>query len=239
MEIKIISLNMCHGNIGNDNIDVKKQADVIKKYNPDIVFLQEVDIYTDRCGNINEYAIFKEELQFKYGAVGSNIKFLNGWYGNAILSKFEILDSINYIKSNLKENKGLLFAKIKIDNKELDLFNTHLPVLETDRIDFVNEIIYKNIKNSNNCILGGDMNFGMIPKGNHIYDYDIKDKYIELEKLKEVISYIEFNELTHPVINPKIGIDKFLYKGNINIKSIRKLDENISDHFPVELVIEV
>ena len=54
MLVKIITFNVAHGR-GMDNIiDIERQANLIKEYKPDIIFLQEVDMYTKRAGEVNQ-----------------------------------------------------------------------------------------------------------------------------------------------------------------------------------------
>ena len=54
MILKIITFNVAHGKGIDGIVDLQRQAEVIKKYNPDIVFLQEVDMYTKRAGDRNQ-----------------------------------------------------------------------------------------------------------------------------------------------------------------------------------------
>ena len=59
MLVKIITFNVAHGR-GMDNIiDIERQANLIKEYKPDIIFLQEVDMYTKRAGEVNQIREFK------------------------------------------------------------------------------------------------------------------------------------------------------------------------------------
>ena len=46
MILKAITFNMCHGEGLDGSIDVRKQATFLKKFKPDIIFLQEIDLYT-------------------------------------------------------------------------------------------------------------------------------------------------------------------------------------------------
>ena len=46
MILKIITFNVAHGKGLDGIIDIERQAEFLKQYNPDIVFLQEIDMYT-------------------------------------------------------------------------------------------------------------------------------------------------------------------------------------------------
>ena len=54
MILKIITFNVAHGRGMDGKVDLQRQAEVIKEYKPDIVFLQEVDMYTKRAGDMKQ-----------------------------------------------------------------------------------------------------------------------------------------------------------------------------------------
>lgn len=243
MEIRIISFNMRHGEIIDGVIDVERQAEIIKKYDPNIVCLQEVDLFTNRVNQMDELKVFKEITNLKYSSYGSNITFKDGWYGNAILSEFPIRSTENYMSSICsKETKGVLHSKIRIGSRMIDIFNTHFPVIPEERIKFSEEIIYlmDRIETPENAVLLGDFNLGLIPQeGKHNYIIEQKENYPEYENLLKCFDKVDFNELTYEVGNPIGSIDKVMYKGNLKFISIEKLDEEISDHYPIMVKFEI
>ena len=243
MEVRIISLNMRHGEIIDGVIDVEKQAEIIKKYDPNIVCLQEVDLFTNRVNQIDELKIFKDITNLKYSSYGSNITFKDGWYGNAILSEFPIRSTENYMSSICsKETKGVLHSKIRIGSRMIDIFNTHFPVIPEERLKFSEEIIYlmDRIETPENAVLIGDFNLGIVPlAGNHKYKIVPSENYPEYENLLKCFNKIDFDELTYEVGNPIGSIDKVMYSGNLKLISIEKLNEEISDHYPIMVKFEI
>ena len=235
MNLRVITLNTRHGEIEDGVIDGIKQASEIKKYEPDIVLLQEVDMYTDRVNQIDQLQIFRNVIGLNYTTFGSNIDLANGGYGNAILSKYPILKSENYINTKfIKENRGILYIEIIINGMKIELIDTHFPTREDERLIFAKQInrIIKN-KNSIDVIIGGDFNLGLEPIKPHQYKVNIKNKFEELEELKKVFKDAEFEEKTYPTENVEGQLDKIMYKGSLILKSIRRLDDKISDHYPV------
>ena len=243
MEIRIISLNMRHGEIIDGVIDVEKQAEIIKKYDPNILCLQEVDLFTNRVNQSDELRIFKEITNLKYSSYGSNITFKDGWYGNAILSEFPIRSTENYMSSICsKETKGVLHSKIEIGSRIIDIFNTHFPVIPEERMKFSEEIIYllDRIEKPENAVLMGDFNLGLIPlTGKHQYKIEKKERYPEYDNLLKCFNSVDFNELTYEVGNPVGSLDKVMYKGKLKFISIEKLNEQISDHYPILVKFEI
>ena len=235
MNLRVITLNTRHGEVEKGIIDGIKQASEIKKYNPDIILLQEVDMYTDRVSQIDELQIFKNVTGLEYTTFGSNIDFENGGYGNAILSKYPILKSENYINTKfIKENRGFLYVEISINGKKIEIFNTHFPVRENERLEFAKHInrIVEN-KKSTEMIIGGDFNLGLAPIAKHVYEVHNKEKYDELEELKKNFKDASFKENTYPVESTEGQLDKIMYKGSLTLKEVKRLDDKISDHYPV------
>ena len=88
MLVKIITFNVAHGR-GMDNIiDIERQANLIKEYKPDIIFLQEVDMYTKRAGEVNQIREFAKKVGMYYCSMESNITLEDGYYGDGIISRF-------------------------------------------------------------------------------------------------------------------------------------------------------
>ena len=54
IQLKTITFNMCHGEGLDGIIDVERQAKFLKKYKPDILFIQEIDMYTQRVYSENQ-----------------------------------------------------------------------------------------------------------------------------------------------------------------------------------------
>lgn len=244
MIYKVITFNMCHGDNYNGIIDVINQSNVIKKYDVDLIMLQEVDICTKRSNYKNQLEEFKNNVGLKYSVFGCNIPFEEGWYGNAILSRYPIISSENYLSSFKKysnETKGMIYAKINLNEKDINIFNIHLPVFEKERI-FFTEWLVKMFKRNNitsDVILGGDFNLGKIPLGNHRYDVKKVNNYEEFDNIKKIVKDPNFNTNTWPTDCPIADIDKILYNGDIKLINIKRLDEKVSDHYPVYVEFEI
>lgn len=122
MILKAITFNMCHGEGLDGKIDVRRQAMLLKKYKPDVIFLQEIDMYTKRAYNRNQIYTFSKYSQLLYIAMGINIKYRNGFYGDGILSRFPIEYSANYLSpliSSEHEQRGFLCNKVSFRNNKI------------------------------------------------------------------------------------------------------------------------
>ena len=96
------------------------------------------------------------------------------------------------------------------------------------------------IETPENAVLIGDFNLGIVPlAGNHKYKIVPSENYPEYENLLKCFNKIDFDELTYEVGNPIGSIDKVMYSGNLKLISIEKLNEEISDHYPIMVKFEI
>ena len=219
-------------------IDVKRQALLIKKYDPDIVFLQEIDMYTNRASRKNQLYIFSKYADLDYRAMGTNIKYKNGFYGDGILSKFPIQYSVNYLSplTNLThEQRGILCNKIPFGNTKINVFSLHMSTYEDERILTSKELLRITSKLDKNepVIIGGDFNVGVKKIGPHKYIHEPKEKYEEYEILKEKFKSIENKEITWVSPEGNGCIDSFFYSKHLKLIKYEVIDTKISDHYPI------
>ena len=91
-QIRILSYNIHHGAGVDGKLDLERIAKVISSVSPGIVSLQEVDRKTERTGGVDQ----AEELGRLTGMkvlFGASMPYQGGEYGNAVLTKFKVLDS--------------------------------------------------------------------------------------------------------------------------------------------------
>lgn len=169
MKIRILSYNIHKGfTIGNTDFILEQIRNAMREVNADVLFLQEVlgDHNDDRC----RIPDWETAIQFEYladtvwphFAYGKNAIYSEGHHGNAILSKFPIVDWSNkLISTNRFEQRGLLKARVQIPQleKEIILANTHLDLTQNGRNQQAGMII-DSLKQEENTpwVLLGDFN---------------------------------------------------------------------------------
>ena len=159
--------------------NLKGLTQKINEINPDIVFLQEVDIDSKRSAYVNQIQNIINNTNLQYGVFASQWKCSyvpsNGIgkinSGNVILSKWKINNAKRvalplignqskfYQHFYLKRN--VLVADIFENQEKLTLLNTHLSAYSKDdtqknQLDIVHNLIEEYDKNSQNFILAGD-----------------------------------------------------------------------------------
>lgn len=124
--------------IGLDGkLDLERTATVIKESGADIIGLNEVDFRTTRSGLINQAKYLAEALEMNY-AYGASISNYIGSYGNALLSRYPIVDVENFILPALEasggEKRSLLKARLELSrDKSIIILLTHLSLNREER----------------------------------------------------------------------------------------------------------
>lgn len=135
---------------------------------PDIVFLQEV--IGEHEDTRHQLSDWNNNAQFEYladqlwdhFAYGKNAVYQAGHHGNAILSKYPIIDYSNHdISTNRYERRGVLHATVEnpLDHQIMNLFCTHFDLREKGRKVQVAKLIDLIEPYSNTpIVVAGDFN---------------------------------------------------------------------------------
>lgn len=244
MILKAITFNMCHGEGLDGSIDVRRQATFLKHFKPDIIFLQEIDLYTKRAYNKNQIYTFSKYTGLQYRAMGTNIKYNHGFYGDGILSRFPIEYSANYLSPIISpehEQRGFLCIKVGMGTIKLNLFSVHLSVFKEERILSSKELlrITSNISKSEGIIIAGDFNVGISKIGKHKYTFEEEDSYEEYEILKKRFQHLSNTAPTWFSNEGNGCIDSSFYSNSLKLSKFETIPTNISDHYPIYMEFEV
>ncbi len=177
-------------------------ASKINQYNPDILFMQEVDMDSKRSAMVNQvqwildntalnYAVYAS--QWKADFVPSNgIGRINS--GNCIASKWELSKAVRIGLPLMEEQsaivryfylkRNILHAKMTYGNKDINLITTHLSAYSHDgtkkkQVDILYNLIDSLDRTHEQFILGGD--FNCLPPGSEKLN-NFPDAVCEAEK---------------------------------------------------------
>lgn len=162
--IVVMSYNIHHANPPSrgDEIDIDTIAGVIRRYDPDIVALQEVDVNTGRSKMDQARLLAEKTGMHVYFAKA--IDHDGGDYGVAILSKMPLKNARTHPLPTAAGSGGeprvLATADIVAGGRPLTIACTHLDAQrgDTNRImqmQAINDILRQN---ENPVIIGGDFN---------------------------------------------------------------------------------
>lgn len=137
MNLRVATYNIRHG-LGNDpgdpslfgEYDLERVAEVIRRTDPDVVGLQEIDRLLERSRFQDQPALLGGMLGME-SCFGGNVLFDPGEYGVAILSRFPISSFTNNALPTMEgwETRGFLEAAIDVHGYgRILVLNTHLQV---------------------------------------------------------------------------------------------------------------
>lgn len=212
--LKIISYNIHSGKNLYMLPQLNKVIGFLKNQRPHIIGIQEINENYLRGHQVSKVKnILKMNHHF-----GPNVKIGGGHYGVGSFTPFEILEKTLSPLPSEKEQRGLLHTVVKVDNKELHLFNTHLGLGHQERIKQLKAIedYLSSIKDP--YILMGDFNSPTIS----FQHTDLKDAGKTM------------NQEDKATIRPyQKRIDYIFVSPSIEVLDYKVYYENMSDHYPV------
>jgi endonuclease/exonuclease/phosphatase family metal-dependent hydrolase len=218
-----------------DKIDVEAIAETIRKQNPDLVALQEIDVMTGRSGKIDQAKRLADQLKMHY-YFGKAIDHDGGDYGIAILSRFPISEEKTYPLPTQEASGGeprvLATVKVKLPNgSDIRFASTHLDAQKEDtnrmlQIRKIGELVaYEELP----MLIAGDFN---APPQSEVIA--ILDQHFQ-RTCKDCPPTI-------PVLNPTKAIDFIAFRPQASFEVLQHQvvsETYASDHLPVIAVLRL
>jgi endonuclease/exonuclease/phosphatase family metal-dependent hydrolase len=167
MHIRLVTYNI-HRAVGVDRqFAPDRIAAILRRYNADIVLLQEVDRGAPRSGRMDLASYLARQLDYRYRAVGMNVYMRHGKYGNATLSRFPIGRQRNIdLTIGQAKRRGAQHTRIYVAHHgqrvELDIFNVHLSLLaRLRRLQLLRLLACSDLAHlpvEAPCVIAGDTN---------------------------------------------------------------------------------
>jgi endonuclease/exonuclease/phosphatase family metal-dependent hydrolase len=238
--LRVLSYNIHHANPPSKPglIDVAAIANVIKQQEPDLVALQEVDVYTNRSGkSLDQAAEIAKLAGMPYHFFARAIDHDGGEYGVAILSRYPIEEKSNdplpTEESTAGEHRTLATVTVTLPQRKKVIFAcTHLDAQrpDTNRFLQINKIINLLLNKPYPVIIAGDLN--AVP-GTRVIDK--LDAYFTRSCQTDCA-------FTIPQVSPDKTIDFIAYrpKKGFTVTEHKTIDEQYaSDHLPVLAVVRI
>ncbi len=92
--LRVMAYNIHHGEGMDSVVDLVRIADLIRRADPDLVALQEIDSVTERTGGVDQAAELGR-LTGLTSVFGSFMPYQGGSYGMAVLSRWPVVESEN------------------------------------------------------------------------------------------------------------------------------------------------
>ena len=168
MRIKIATYNIHKGIGGVDRkYRLERIAEVIRHYEPDVVFLQEVDDGAPRSKRDRQADKLATLTGLEHAAFQPNVKLREGVYGNAILSRFSLHDPVDIdLTIPFKKRRRAQVTRLDLieegRHRSVALINLHLGLAGFERRIQLARLLHSSavegLHRDTPCFIGGDFN---------------------------------------------------------------------------------
>ena len=170
-EIRVLVLNIHAGKDARGVDNLERVAALVQETGADIALLQEVDVRTQRSGDVDQPALLA--LRTGHSAVfGRTLDYQGGQYGIAVLSRWPIVrDTMLQLPvtppqgraGGSYEPRGALVATIEAPGGRVTVFNTHLDASRDEhyRLQELATLIaevQRRLGEPGSLLVGGDFN---------------------------------------------------------------------------------
>lgn len=206
-----------------DTDHATKIAATIRKFKPDIVGLQEVHNHTWQVRFRNQFEEIRR-LTGMNGFYGRSYHSLGGDFGNAILTRGEIVSAVVHPLPSVGEPRSVLESVIRIDGATIDVYVAHLTawarfnaVTRGEQLD----CLAKHVRTSRHpYLLLGD--FNAPPDAAEVAKFEKEDA--------AQLCGADI-KLTHPFLGQRI--DYIFADWGWRVAGARAIATGSSDHYPV------
>lgn len=228
-----LTLNIHGGRTNAGVLDLERVATELRAWDADVVLLQEVDRGRERSGEVAQAQWLGERLGLDW-AYGPTRRLRGGSTGNAVLSRFPVIDDRLRSLPRLPGlyRRGLVQVTVDLGGQEVDLLSTHFdhvsPAARRAQAAAVAGVVRRG---GRPALLGGDLNTepGMPPLG-----------ILGRAGLADPWPVVGFGSgLTVPAADPQRRIDFVLADASSVPLRSEVLISSISDHRAVRTTFEL
>ena len=228
-EMTIVSYNIKHGQNMQKELRLEDTAKLLKSLKADVIALQEVDHETTRSAKVDQTEFLGKSLGMHY-VFGKAMDLQGGGYGQAILSKYPILESkVHRLPGDGEPRIALEVVVEPVKGKNVSFVSVHLDYRSEEKrqpqIKFLLEAL-QTVKHP--VVLLGD--FNAKPESDSMPLF--KAEWFNVPKVG--------NALTMPSDLPTEEIDHFLLRGwdskGLTCEVIE--EKMVSDHRPIRMKLK-
>jgi len=230
---RIVTYNI-HSGIGRDKKhDYKRIGQFLASSGADVVLLQEMDTRPPERDTAQDVRDICAENTFKL-IPSPAIREADGWYGNAILTRYDVLsnDRVDVSQSG-RQPRNVQIVELKTEKTPLTVVNTHKGLKKLERrsqFSLLHEHLSQRLKEKQTpLVLAGDFN-----------------EWQFFSKAFKGLNSLLFQQkvgATFPSHFPVFSLDRVWVTDDIKVKACRTLKNAktrvYSDHLPVLIDIEL
>ncbi len=240
MRFRLVTYNIHKGIGGIDRrYRPERIVETLAHYEPDIVFLQEVDDGVPRSRHHRQVDWIGDALSMPHRAFQANVMLREGMYGNAILSRFPLSDVRDLeLTIPLKKRRRALTAHCRLRDEDhsraVVLINCHLGLAEFERRMQLRRLLDSDLLRHTHAqtaiVTAGDMNdvWGGLGRAT-----------LEPAGFRSATGPVK----TFPAFLPMRALDRIYFRGRLKLHhsyaSRAAFARQASDHLPLVAEFEL
>lgn len=157
--LRVLAYNIHHGEGRDGVLDLDRIAAVVRRLDPDLVALQEVDRGVERTGRVDQAAALGE-LTGLEPFFGAFMPYQGGEYGMAVLSRWPVVERRNHRLPDGAEPRSAAAVRVRSPStgREVVFAGVHLYRTEEERLAQARAIVESLAGGDAPTILAGDFN---------------------------------------------------------------------------------
>lgn len=234
VRVKLLSYNVHHCRGMDGRVAPERVAELIGREDPDIVALQELDVFRERTSRVDQPKLISDLLRMDVH-FHSTMALAREQYGTAVLSRWPLLkvrsSSLPSLAGRKLENRAALWVRVDAEGTPLNVVNTHLGLTRGERRLQAEALLGPEWLGHPECreprVLCGDFNM------THRRETTCFDGLC----VRESWSRVGPPPKTWPSLLPMLSLDRVFVSPRVEVESVRsprdRLARIASDHLPV------
>ena len=236
MRLRLVTYNIhkCIGGVDR-RYNPQRIADVLTNLHPDVLLLQEVDHDVPRSNRDRQVDVLGDLVGMRYRSWFPNVDVRGGGsYGNAILSRYPIVETSNIdLSIRFKKKRSALHGVIRVRQNDVDVdrtvhvFNMHLGLARYERRiqlkKFLDSHPFQGMQHETPVLVGGDLNDVYGGLGDDLRPAGFRG--------------LERRPLTFPAWAPVRALDAVFVRGGVDFLKLTRCETDLarraSDHRPL------
>ncbi|MFC0559448.1 endonuclease/exonuclease/phosphatase family protein [Halalkalibacter alkalisediminis] len=221
--ITVSTFNMQYGKGTDNRVNLNRTIETLRELDADIISLQEVERNSVRSNFKDQVTVIAESLGMN-AVFSPSLSYPGLYYGNAILSRYPIQDTMTLPFSNRVENRSAILAKLELtEGQSIYVLNTHLGLNQEERLQAIDEIHQKLSTLNHPIILTADLN-----------SLPVHNEYVAWSDL-----LAKANEGTpiQTYRHKDWQIDYIFHSRDFIVRQTTVVESEASDHFPVTAML--
>jgi endonuclease/exonuclease/phosphatase family metal-dependent hydrolase len=241
--LRVMTYNV-HRCVGIDRLlSPERIAQVIASCHPDVVALQELDVKRARSGHVDQAEVIARDLGMDVHFFPA-MRVMEELYGDAILSRWPArlvkADALpGFTRLPRIEPRGVLWSTVTIDGTDIQIINTHLGLLGSERVLQARELLSGGWLGHPDCrdpvILLGDFNATPRSRAYRL----LTARLLDAQRTPAV----RRPAMTFPTRLPALRLDHIFVSRSVDVTSVSTLRDPLarlaSDHLPLVADITV